>query len=525
MNSVVAAQSLVQPVDWLAIAPPLVVAVTAVGVLIVDAFSKERRIAGLPLPGIVSIVGLAVALALLMPLRGAPRGTFCVLGTETTGACSYVVDTTTLVFSLVILGGTLLVVLVPLGSADPPPGEFHFLLLCSATGAVALAGARDLITLVVALELLSLPGFALVGLRRRAERASAEAALKFFLVSVVSVAVMLFGISLVYGATGTVHYGPLAARLAEGDYAPVAAAGTVLTLVGLAFKVAAVPFHFWVPDTYVGAPIPVAAYLAVVSKAAGFVGFVALLGHAFGPYAHVWGPAIAVMAALTMTVGNLAALRQRHAVRLLAWSSVAQAGYMLVPVGAAAGAPDRAEVVLAATVAYVVIYAAMNLGAFAVVAGYGRVALDDYRGLARRQPATALPLAFFLLCLAGLPPGVIGLFAKLVILRAAVDAGVGWLAVVAAVNVAIGLAYYLYWAALLFRPAETAEPQAPAPEAEPAEAGELAGAGTAGAVATTARPAVATSVRAGLVVGVTLGLTVVLSVVPGVVLDVLARLP
>jgi NADH-quinone oxidoreductase subunit N len=236
----------------------------------------------------------------------------------------------------------------------------------------------------------------------------------------------------------------------------VAVVGTLLTIVGLAFKVAAVPFHMWVPDTYVGAPVAVAAYLSVVSKAAGFVGLMLVLTFGLPSYADVWAPIVAVMAALTMTVGNVLALRQRHAVRLLAWSSVAQAGYILVPFGAASSAQGVPGAALGAALGYLAIYAFVNLSAFAVatVVGtrYPRQQLSDYRGLIREEPGAGWPLAFALLALAGLPPGIVGLFAKVVVFNAAARP-VTWLAVVMAVNVAIGLVYYALWLRELFRPA------------------------------------------------------------------------
>jgi NADH-quinone oxidoreductase subunit N len=238
----------------------------------------------------------------------------------------------------------------------------------------------------------------------------------------------------------------------------LAAAAVVLVIVGFAFKVSAVPFHFWAPDTYQGAPVPIAAYLSTASKAAGFAGLVVLLLDGFRAYADVWGPVVAALAAVTMTVGNLVALRQWHIVRLLAWSTVAQAGYMLVPLGIAATSGGRGGAALheavQATLAYLAIYVAMNLGAFTCVAWIvrraPRGAISDLRGLVRTAPAVAVAFALFLTALAGLPPGVAGLFAKVFVLRAAVHGHVTWLAVVAAVNTVIGLAYYLRVAALLF---------------------------------------------------------------------------
>jgi NADH-quinone oxidoreductase subunit N len=443
--------SLVQSVDFLAVGPALAVALAAVTVLLLDAFVPGRPSwsAG------GALLGLGVALALLVPLAGERRATFC---TEVGGprSCSYVVDDLTLAFQAVVLAGAFVVMLLSVQTVRDsalPAGEYAFLLLASVSGAVVLAAARDLLTLVVALEVVSLPAFALVALRRYDGRSS-EAALKLFLVSVVSTGVMLFGLSLLYGTTGAVHLDRLAAAL-TGARSPVLDVAVALSVAGFAFKVAAVPFHFWAPDTYVGAPVPVAAYLSVVSKAAGFAGLALLLARGLAPYADVWAPMVAVLAALTMTLGNLVALRQRHAVRLLAWSSIAQSGFMLVPLGAAG--PDEIDAVLPATVAYVLAYAVMNLAAFAVVTRVGRRhpgnLLEDYRGLARREPLAAFALAFALACLAGLPPGLLGLFAKVVVFQAPVAQGVGWLAVVMAVNVVVGLYYYLSWAARLYRPA------------------------------------------------------------------------
>lgn len=446
----------IQDIDYAAIAPPGLLALAALAVLFTDAFLPARRSA----PGYGALAGVVVALGAtgwlavdVLPAGRAARGTFCL-----DGGCSYVVDEFTVLLQAVMLVAAAVVLLISFTEVRDtalPAGEFHFLLLAALAGALALAASRDLITLVVCLEVVSLPLFALAALRRYDGR-SAEAGLKMFLVSVVSTAVMLFGISLVYGMTGSMLLPAIASALSgtQTDL-PVTAVGIVFVLVGFAFKISAVPFHFWAPDTYQGSPIAVAAFLSVVSKLAGFAGLVLVLVVGFASYAHVWGPLLAVLAAASMTVGNLVALRQRAAVRLLAWSSIAQAGYILAPLGAAAGLSGGVpSELVAATVGYLAIYAVMNVGAFAVVgfAGRDRADLDDYRGLARTNPLVAVALAFFLACLAGLPPGLAGLFAKIVVFRATVFAGYEWLAVLMAVNTVIGLYYYLSWAVRLFTP-------------------------------------------------------------------------
>ncbi|MEU4469622.1 NADH-quinone oxidoreductase subunit N [Streptomyces sp. NPDC024017] len=460
------AASLVQSVDWLAIAPPTIAAVVGLVVLVADLFVAEHRKA---LLGWTSVAGLAAATAMLLPLLDGDRSTFCLTGDA--AVCSYTADRFTVVIQFLVLGGALLAALLSVTALkdarkELPEGEYWFLLLSSAAGAALLPASRDLATLIVALEVASLPAFALVGLRY-GDRKSSEAALKFFLSSVTATAVSLMGISFVYATTGTLYLTQVADRIqdVDGQFHTLAQTGVVLTLVGFAFKTAAVPFHFWVPDTYVGAPLPIAAYLSVIGKAVGFSGLILVTVVALPSYADVWGPALAALAALTMTVGNAGALRQQatraySAVRLLAWSSVGQAGYLLVPIAAAAYSGD-AEKSIGSTVAYALMYGAVNLGAFAVAALVGRTKtlnrVADYRGLYASSPLSALLLAFFLLCLAGLPPGIIGLFAKVTVFSAAVDAGLGWLAVVMAVNVVIALFYYLQWTALLFR----------APEGEP----------------------------------------------------------
>lgn len=499
-----AAPALTQAIDWAAIGPPVAVTVAAVAALLVDAFWPGRRVALMAptLGGPLVALGLTAWLGLS---GGGPRATFCTTG----GSCSYVVDGFTLFFQLLVFAAAIVVVLLSpqtIHTEGTPAGEYAFGVLASAAGAATLAASRDLMTLVVALEVVSLPVFALVALRRYAPGRGAtasEAALKMFLVSVVSTAVMLFGVSLVYGATGSLYLGRVAAAWPglPGELRPVYTVGALLVIAGFGFKIAAVPFHFWVPDVYEGAPVPVAAYLSVVSKAAGFAGLILVLTVGFPAIAHTWAAAVAVLAAITMTLGNLVALRQRSAVRLLAWSSVAQSGYMLSPLGIA-GTGHLGDAV-GATATYVGIYAAMNLGAFAVVTAvatrHGAGALDDYRGLARANPASGLALGFFLLCLAGLPPGLAGLFAKIVVFRAAVTGSLGWLALVIAINTVIGLYYYLAWLFRLFATPPTA--------AEPAGDGERAS-------------PVPVPVLTGTAITLAATAAFVLSVAPGVVMHV-----
>jgi NADH-quinone oxidoreductase subunit N len=478
----------IQSIDLLTLLPAIVVAGGALLALVVDLVVGRGRL--------TLAVGL-VALLVATPLTVAASGQSTLCGG--TAACAYVVAPATVALQLIVLFGTALVLLMSaaqLADRTVPAGEFVFLLLASASGALLVPATSDLVTLVVALEVVSLPTFALVALRSGAPLA-AEAAAKAFLYSIASVAVSLYGVALLYGTSGVVTFAELAAWADSTEPSPLATAGLVMLLAVLAFKIAAVPFHAWAPDTYQGATVPVAAYLSVVSKVAGFSALL-LVASTFASWQEVWAPVVAVLAAATLVVGNVVALRQRLAVRLLAWSSIAQAGYVLVPLGALAGSVRWDAGVVAAVIGYLAAYAAMNLGAFAVVEivqrRTGGEALEDYRGLARRSPWLAVSLAFFLAALAGLPPGLIGLFVKVRVLVVPVDAELWWLVGVMAVATVVGLAYYLHWAALLFRRPEV-------------ETERLQRAG---------RPA-QLAVAAALVV------TVVLSVVPSLALGLIDR--
>ncbi|TDO43078.1 NADH-quinone oxidoreductase subunit N [Kribbella sp. VKM Ac-2527] len=440
--------------DWQAIAVPLVLALGAVAALLVDGFwgAGSRQLKHLCVT-LVTAGAILFGFAFLVTQRNSVRPGFCRAAVEAPAECSIVFEPLTVgLWAVLLIGGLGVVGLSTYGLLDReiPVGEYHFLLLSALTGATVLAGARDLATIVIALEVVSLPSFAMVALRR--DRRGSEAALKAFLVSVLSTAVMLFGISYLYGVTGSLYLQTIATQLPgiDPDLRRVAFAAGLFVIVGFGFKIAAVPFHGWLPDTYAGAPVEVTAFLAVVSKSAGVAGLLVLVTFGVAPSGSELRTVVAILAAVTMTVGNLAALRQGEAVRLLAWSSIGQVGFLLAPL-----AVGDAQAVVGYLAAYVVV----TLGAFGAVAVVQRHRpaglLTDYRGMIRSEPGLAAALIFFLVVLAGLPPGLAGLFTKFAAFQSVIDADLLWLAVIMAVNVMIGLAVYLRWIAELFRlPAE-----------------------------------------------------------------------
>jgi NADH-quinone oxidoreductase subunit N len=308
-----------------------------------------------------------------------------------------------------------------------------------------MASSRDLISIFVALELLSIPAYMLAGWRKRDPKSN-EAGVKYYLMGVFASAIMLYGMSLLYGLSGSTLLTDIGAAVSSPETSPVLTLGVLFVLIGFAFKVSAVPFHTWAPDTYEGAPTPITAFLAVSSKAAGFVALVQLALVAFPGRDDVVEPFFWVLAALTMTVGNLIALRQTNIVRLLAYSGIAQAGYIMAPLAVMGSNPDGA---LEAIVTYLLIYAATNLGAFAVVLAVARktrsAEISTWGGLFEYAPGLTVLMSVFLFSLAGIPP-LGGWLAKFVIFRSLVqpDLTVGGvtLAVVVGVNSVIALYYY-----------------------------------------------------------------------------------
>jgi NADH-quinone oxidoreductase subunit N len=422
-------------VDFHALAPEIVLTATIIIVLVVDLFTDDPK-----LPAQVSSFGILGSLipVLTLAVDGGTRSLF---------GGAFVVDAYSLVltgFFLVAGYVTLLVSFDYIKEGDYYQGEYYVLLLTSVLGMIAIASARDLVSLFVALETITLPTFVLAGWRKH-DTKSNEAGIKYFLIGVLSSAVMLYGMSLIFGlANSTVlvdihHY-------ARGTTPALFAVAVFLTLVGFAFKVSAVPFHFWAPDTYEGAPTPVTAFLSVASKAGGFVALLSIVRFGFFPSGDSWQPALWALAAASMTLGNLAALRQANIVRMLAYSSIAQGGFILVPLAVAGDVHGNSA--WQAVVIYLLIYGAMNLGAFASVIAAARRTrsgeIASYAGLGRTSPAVALMFTMFLFSLAGVPP-LAGWFAKFVMFRAVFDANTSAavvLGVIAAVNSVIAFFYY-----------------------------------------------------------------------------------
>jgi NADH-quinone oxidoreductase subunit N len=439
-------------IDYHALAPEIILGLTVLAVLTVDMLRVEKY-----WTAVVGLIGLFLTFVPLLTLGLCESLEFCdATGPRALFGDSYVVDTFSLVLKALFLGSAFVAILLSVGYLESDrfwQGEFYFLMLASVLGAVVMASSRDLVTIFVALELVTGPTFLMAGWRKGDPRSN-EAMLKYFIIGVLSAALLLFGMSLVYGTTGELGFREIfraSAEIRGSDAEALFTVGVIFTLLGFAFKISAVPFHFWTPDTYEGAPVPVTAYLSVVSKTAGFVGLLTICYVAFRDVKFIWGPALWLLAALSMTVGNLIALRQDNIVRLLGYSSIAQGGFILVPFGAAVagGVTDaQLEEAFFATVTYLLVYAFMNLGAFAVViAGTNRLRssdIDDWAGMFNYAPGLAALLGVFFFSLAGIPP-LAGWFAKFVMFRSVLSVESGWataLAVIAVVNSVIAFVYY-----------------------------------------------------------------------------------
>lgn len=412
------------------VAPQLALAVGAVLVLLLALVLPRRHqwlCAGLALAAVLAAALATAMLALVVPQRLTFSGTWALDGITTAA-------------TLAILGVTgLVIVLVPRWLAsDRRHGEHYAMLLLAALGSTLLAGAADLMEVMVAMLLVSATGTTLAAWHR-GSRMSAEAGLKLYLLGALSNPILYLGIVVLYGLGASTQHATLATALALPGVDPLALSlGVALVILGLSFELGAVPLHPWVPDVAQASPAPAAAFLTVVPKIGTLVAlarFVSVLPDDGLP----WRPVVAVLAALTMTLGNLAALWQDDVRRLLGWSSVSQAGYGLMAIVAI----GRAELALSALVMFVVGYAIAQVAAFAVVVALrGRTELSAYDGLAHHRPGLAIALALALLSLVGIPP-LPGFTAKLALFGAALQADYAWLAVLAVLNTVISLFYYL----------------------------------------------------------------------------------
>ena len=433
----------VPQVDWRAIAPELALLVAGVVLLLVVAF---RPGAGRSLLAGLTLAGLAVAAALTAWNWGLERVAF-------EGAVS--LDGITRYATAVLLASGVLATLMiaqgdgPEGEPDDSPPEVYPLLVFALLGMVLLAAASDLLVVFIALEILSLSLYVLAGETRRT--AAQEAAMKYFLLGAFSSAFLLYGIALCYGATGTTNLLGIARASADPTSdGTLLLAGVGLLAVGFFFKVSAVPFHMWTPDVYQGTPTPVTAFMAAATKVAAFSVFLRVFSGALGGLVVSWRPVIAAVAAVTMLVGAALAVVQTDLKRMLAYSSISHAGYLLIGVAAAATVPAG----VSASLFYLLVYAFMVMGAFMVVQYVSRLgppdddavrersSLDDYRGLARRHPWAAGLLAVFMLSLTGIPP-LSGFWAKYYVFLSGVQAGLTWLVVVAVISSVISAFFYL----------------------------------------------------------------------------------
>ncbi|AEH38451.1 NADH-quinone oxidoreductase subunit N [Halopiger xanaduensis] len=443
---------------WAGLAPVLIMAATAVALFLVDSISPRSTnralLSGTAATG--ALASLAAAVWFITAGVGTP-GMEGGHGVIELFDGQFVVDQLALYFMIVV---AVVTALVSVASYDymrdhAYQAEYYSLVILAATGMSTMAAANSLVTIFIALELSSLPSYALVSILKD-NRGSVEAGLKYFLIGALSSAVFVYGISLVYGATGVMQLDAIAAALEEstavgGEFAydGLLGLGILMLLGGFAFKTASVPFHFWAPEAYEGAPAPISAFLSSASKAAGFVITFRVFTTAFpldvtSDLVGVdWTLAFVILAIVTMTLGNFAAATQRNVKRMLAYSSIGHAGYALI--GLAGLSADGGELVMGAAMMHLLVYGFMNTGAFLFVAlaeywGVGRT-FEDYNGLSNQAPVACAALAIFMFSLAGIPPFG-GFWSKYFLFTAALDAGLVIVAAALVINSALSLYYY-----------------------------------------------------------------------------------
>lgn len=418
-----------------ALLPELTMVLAATVVILVDILNRRGRDITKPFLPWVALAGVAVTAGVSIWLLNEPASHFQNMLTT---------DNRAMALNLVTLTGAALAILLSIRympSVNAQTGEYYALILLITAGMMVMGAALDLMVVFLALEIFSMGLYILAGLKRSDLRSN-EAAMKYFLLGAFASAFFVYGVAFVYGATGSTRFDMIAAALASGAAdMNLLYVGITMLIAGFGFKVSLAPFHMWTPDVYQGAPTPVTAFMSIGTKAGAFAAFYRFFVVGVGEAQPVWGWALAILAVLTMTLGNLAALRQSSLKRLLAYSSIAHAGYILV--GLATATPAAIDGALY----YLISYAFMNMGAFAIVILLERQGEMDalgnrLNGLSKRHPQLALLMSIFMFSLAGVPPFA-GFFAKFYVFAAAVAGGWSWLAAIAMLNSAIGAWYYL----------------------------------------------------------------------------------
>jgi NADH-quinone oxidoreductase subunit N len=423
-------------INFLVAAPVIVVSVTAMLLMFIELFAPKfiKKWAAW-----ISLIGLAITLIFTIWAWFNPGATFTPQG----GTPMLVADNYATFLNIIFILTGMLTVLISIDFLDwtgLDRSEYYMLMLLSISGMMLMGMSNDLILTFLALELLSIPLYIMAALAWPRPD-SEESAMKYFLLGAFSSAIFVFGIALLYGATGTTALPQIVAAIGQASL--LALAGTAFLLVGFGFKIAAVPFQMWTPDVYEGAPTSVTAFMSVGAKVGGFAAMLRILLIALPDLGDAWVPAIAILSALTLIIGNVAAITQHNIKRLLGYSSIAHAGFILIAVAATAGSDSG----LSAALFYMFAYLFTNLGAFAIVIamehklGEG-VLIEDYKGLAKDYPWLALAMTLFMLSLAGVPP-TIGFAAKFYVFRAAIEANLTWLAIIGVVTSVVSAFYYL----------------------------------------------------------------------------------
>lgn len=423
-------------INFFVAAPVIIVAAAAMLLMLIELFAPKfiKKWAAW-----ISLIGLGLALSFTISAWFNPGATFTPQG----GTPMLVADNYATFLNIIFILTGMLTVLISIDfldwtGLDRP--EYYMLMLLSISGMMLMGMSNDLILIFLALELLSIPLYIMAALAWPRPD-SEESAMKYFLLGAFSSAIFVFGIALLYGATGTTALPAIVAEL--GQATPLALAGTAFMLVGFGFKIAAVPFQMWTPDVYEGAPTSVTAFMSVGAKVGGFAAMLRILLIALPNLGDAWVPAIAVLSALTLIIGNVTAITQQNIKRLLGYSSIAHAGFILIAVAASANSDSG----LSAALFYMFVYLFTNLGAFAIVIAMERklgegVLLEDYKGLAKEYPWIALAMTVFMLSLAGVPPTA-GFAAKFYVFRAAVEADLVWLALIGVITSVVSAFYYL----------------------------------------------------------------------------------